>query len=221
MVVQPVGPLPASTYWRRRAVLLGVLLLLLVLLRAVTGGGSTPTAAPGAGPTPSGNASAQPGPSKAVPSGTPRKAAGSGRPTSSSTATSSPTAAGTCRDAALSVVAGADAPSYPVGSSPLLSVTVRNTGTVPCRRDLGSGAVELLVFSGPDRIWSSNDCSSSTASDPVLLVPGASRTVKLSWSGKRSMPGCAGDRAQALAGTYRVTGRAGSLRRAGGSFQLS
>ncbi len=219
MVVQPVGPLPASTYWRRRAVLLGAVLLLLVLLRACTGGGGAPMRTTGSSALPSRTPSAPPAPTRAAPSGTPTKAAGSATP--SATAATSPVAVGSCRDAALSLVASADASSYAVGSSPLLAVTIRNTGTVPCRRDLGSGAVELLVFSGADRIWSSDDCAPGTASDTVLLVPGASRTVKLSWSGKRSQPGCAGDRSQALAGTYRVTGRVGTLRGAAGSFQLA
>lgn len=213
MVVQPVGPLSASTYWRRRALLLGVIVVVLVLLRSCTGGGTTPTAGPVASPTPTRTASPRPAPV--------RTTAAPVAPviTPSATAPIQP-AEGPCPDSALSLVATADAPSYAVGSSPLLSLTARNTGAVPCRRDLGSGMVELRVFSGPDRIWSSDDCSAGTGTDSVLLAPGASRTVKLSWSGKRSAPGCAGTRTEAQPGTYQVTGRVGTLRRAGGTFVL-
>ena len=213
MVVQPVGPLSASTYWRRRAVLLGAVVVVVLLLRSCTGGGSTPTASPAASPTPTRTASPPPVPVRTTAAPVPPVVP------PSATATVQP-ADGRCPDSALSLVASADAPSYAAGSSPLLSLTARNTGSVPCRRDLGSGMVELLVFSGPDRIWSSDDCSAGTGTDTVLLAPGASRTVKLSWSGKRSAPGCAGTRTQAQPGTYQVTGRVGTLRRAGGTFVL-
>ena len=118
----------------------------------------------------------------------------------------------------LSLAAVADARSYKVGSRPRLSLVVRNTGAVACRRDVGSGALELLVISGSDRIWSSDDCSNGRAVNPVLLGPGASRAVRLSWSGRRSAPGCPGTRTQTTAGTYRVVARVGTLRREGATF---
>ena len=207
MVVQPVGPLPGSTYWRRRFVVLGLLLVLAVVVRLLLPGSS---GGPGKQPLTAGHRTT------ATPTGTRPPAATPPSPTSRPAVASSPV--GTCLDGALSLSATTDAPSYPAGSSPRLGLTLRNTGSVACRRDLGSDAVELLVLSGADRIWSSDDCSPGTARDVLLLAPGASRSVVLSWSGRRSRPGCTGAREQALPGTYRLVARVGMLRSSDAAF---
>lgn len=186
MAIHPVGPLPASTYWLRRgALLLGIVVLLLVA-RSCVSGGEEPKRT-GSTPTPSAT------PSRTV---APTQAAGT-QP---------------CPDAVLQVSPDTDAETYAVGGSPRLSVTVKNTGATPCTRDLGSGAVELLVFSGEDRVWSSDDCNPSTTKEVVTLAPGAQKSVgSITWAGKRSKPRCEGDRDQAKAGTYRLTARIGTL----------
>jgi hypothetical protein len=195
MALHPVGPLPASTYWRRRAVLLVGVLVLLWLLRSCAGGsGDTGDRASG---TPAPTATARP------------------------TATASPTASASappvaavsgCADAVLALTGSTDAETYAVGTSPRLTLVVKNTGPVPCNRDLGSGAVELLVYSGQDRIWSSDDCSPAKGVAPTRLAPGGTQAVALTWAGKRSRPGCTGTATQAQAGTYRLVARVGTLR---------
>ncbi|MGB8650950.1 MAG: DUF4232 domain-containing protein, partial [Mycobacteriales bacterium] len=125
-----------------------------------------------------------------------------------------------CTDTALALTVTTDADSYPLGASPRITLTARNASAAPCRRDLGSGAVELLVFSGADRVWSSDDCQQGRAADPVTLPPGGTRSVVLTWSGKRSAPGCSGTRTEAKAGTYRVAGRVGTLRQDGSVFRF-
>ncbi|MCW2601029.1 MAG: hypothetical protein JWM02_2858 [Frankiales bacterium] len=200
MALHPVGPLPVSTYWRRRAVLLvGVLVLLLVVRSCAAGG-------------------------------TPRRAA----VTSTARATASPTAsplptrttappaatAALCTDSALTLSSTTDAATYGLGATPRITLTIKNSSATACRRDLGSGAVELLVFSGADRIWSSADCSPSTASSRVTLPPGGTQAVIRIWPGTRSAPGCGGTKAAALAGTYKVVARVGTLRQDGVFFRL-
>lgn len=130
-------------------------------------------------------------------------------------------AGSSCPDRVLAVTATAGQASYPVGARPLLTLTVRNTGTVACRRNLGSGAVGLIVTSGADRVWSSDDCSPGGALGPVLLAPGERQTTRVTWAGRRSAPGCAGSRAAVTAGTYRVVGRVGDLVRPGSAFVLA
>jgi len=214
VAMHPVGRLPASTYWRRRGALaLGVVLVVL-LVRSCTGGASAPTrsalsATPRPGATPAAT-------SLARPTATPVRTA-SAAP--AAPPTQAPAMAG-CPDAALSLVSSTDQPSYAVGAAPALTLVVRNSGSVRCRRDLGSGIVELRVLSGSDRIWSSNDCSTGRGSDLRTLAPGESRSVQLTWSGLRSQPGCAGDRAQARAGTYTLVARVGSLTRPGATFTI-
>ena len=188
MAIHPVGPLPASTYWLRRAALLvGVVVLLLVARSCVggDGGGGTDTTS------------------------TPTPAPSSAKPTVSSSPRAAVTA---CTNADLSVTTDTKDEIYPVGGRPQLSVTIKNTSSTSCTRDLGSGAVELLVFSGNDRVWSSDDCTSNKAKDVVTLSPGGEKTIPVTWSGKRSKPECSGPRDQAKAGTYRLTARVGTLR---------
>ena len=201
MVVQPVGPLPASTYWRRRLVLLVVLLLVVFVAKScVGGGGSSPTGA-GSHPTPSATTH-------------PTRTA-SPRPT-----TTRATGPVTCADSALTLTPSTDAPQYTVGATVRVTVTVKNVSAVGCRRDLGGGALEVLVYSGPDRIWSSDDCSSDKGSSVQTLAPGGSLQTTVSWAGKRSARGCTGSKAEAKPGTYTVRARLGTLHSGATVFRL-
>ncbi|MCW2586747.1 MAG: putative secreted protein [Frankiales bacterium] len=189
MALHPVGPLPPTTYWRRRAALLLGVLVLLLLVRSCAGNDSPSSSAAGSTPTPTPTTSVRPSPARTV---APAVAA--------------------CSDAVLRLSATTDAPSYPVGTSPKLTLVVTNTSAQPCTRDLGTGAVEVLVFSGQDRIWSSDDCMPGKGKAPTRIEAGGTRAVPLTWAGKRSKPACAGTKAQAQAGTYRLVGRVGTLR---------
>jgi hypothetical protein len=205
MALQPVGPLPASTYWRRRVLLLvGVVVLLLLLARAC--GGDDPKETLSA---------ASPTPSPSTPASAAATAASS-RPTASPT----PAPLLTCRDSVLQITAESDADAYPAGGKPRFTLTVRNIGTVACKRALGPGAVELRVFSGEDRIWSSDDCNESKEQGVLTLPAGAARATTVQWGGKRTKPGCeTGETAQP--GTYRVSARVGSVIRQGSVFRIT
>ena len=179
--------------------LLGVIMLL-VLTKSCVGGGSSRKATL-VQPTPTVT------PTRAAPVHTTAPLAAAGTPT--------------CADTQLGVTTSTDAPTYAVGGTPKLTLLVKNSSAAACRRDLGSGAVELLVYSGSDRVWSSDDCSLGKAVALATLAPGGSQAVALTWSGKRSAPGCGGSREQAKAGTYRVVARVGTLRQEGAVFRFS
>jgi hypothetical protein len=199
---RPVGPEPASTYWQRRAVVAtGLVLLVALLTSLLTGGSDRPDTLAEA---PRSTASPPPPPASA-----------------SAGASPSPTAVPICPPEALRVEAVAGRESFPVGGSPRLSLRVTNTGSTPCTRDLGQSAVELLVFSGGDRIWSSDDCAPGGPKDVTTLQPGEPVTRASTWNGRRSLPGCAGSKAQARPGTYRVTARVGQLRQEGDVFRIT
>lgn len=201
---RPVGPLPAPVYWRRRAVVLVALLLALWLLwrllTGVLGGDDTlepqARATPSASPTASTAASATPTP---TPSATPEA----------------------CADDVLEVQATAETADVPPGARTPFTLSVRNTGTAPCVRALGQGAVELVVTSGDDRVWSSDDCAPGGTVEQVVLAPGEASTARATWSGTRSAPGCPRDQPVAPAGTYRVTARVGELRVPGMVFRVT
>ncbi len=223
---RPVGPESEQTYWQRRALVALAVLVPILLLASLLGGddddrlqqraGARASASPVPGlspvPTPSVDPSASPG---ADPSASP---GASVDPSASPDPSAS--AGPECADDALELAPAATEASYALGASPQLELTVTNTGSTPCRRDLGQAAVEIIVFSGEDRIWSSDDCAPGGGADVVTLQPGAVEVSRVTWSGTRSLPGCAGEQARALAGTYRVTGRVGELRAEGEPFQL-
>jgi hypothetical protein len=212
---RPVGTLPAQTYWRRRAaVLLVAVVALLVAVTPLLGGGDQtgddglssadrpgdaeqPASDPPAAGGPDASAGADPTPSPEPPAEQP------------------------CPDEALEVTASSDATDYAVGGTAALALTVRNTGTQACRRALGQGAVELIVTSGPDRVWSSDDCAPGGEAGDVVLEPGAQRDARASWSTVRSAPGCPPDQPPAQPGTYQVTARVGELEVPGAVFTVS
>jgi hypothetical protein len=208
MALNPVGPLPASTYWRRRAVLLLGVLAVLLLVRSCAGGGGT---------TRKDSLSSTPKPTATAKAVTPRPTA----VRSTTPPTTPPVAASPlCADAQLTLTATTDASTYGPGGTPRITLSVKNTSATACRRDLGEGAVEFLVFSGQDRIWSSDDCSPSTATGIATLPAGGSQAIVRTWPGRRSKPQCAGTKAPAAPGTYVATVRLGTLRNSSAGFTI-
>jgi hypothetical protein len=196
MALHPVGPLPASTYWRRRVVLLlGVVLVVLLVRALLPGGGGTDRVA---GPSPTKGPTHSPSP----------------RPTT-------PSAPGSCRDAALRLTVAAEAGQHAAGHPVRLVVTVKNVSKAACKRDLGGRVLEVLVRSGEDRIWSSDDCSTDHASSVQLLKAGASLETTVTWPGRRSARGCPTPSAESRPGTYTVRARLATLRSPAAVLRLS
>jgi hypothetical protein len=207
MALQPVGPLPASTYWRRRVLILVVLVVVVLVLAKACGSGDKKDTLSGAAASPSPSAAASEAPS-AAPSPSP------------SPQSPSPAPLQACRDTVLQISTESDAEAYPSGGSPKFTLTVRNIGSVACTRALGPDAVELRVFSGEDRIWSSDDCNTAKGEGVMTLKPGEAQALTVRWPGKRTKPDCVvGDVAQP--GTYRVSARVGTLIRQGSVFRIT
>jgi hypothetical protein len=204
---QPLGPESVATYWRRRVV---VAVLAAVLLAALVAGAvaaasalsgdaddtlsvGDATASPGAPEDRSGDATESPAQAPPVP---------------------------VCADDDLEVQTTAPVADVGVGSSLSLTIAVRNTGDVACRRGLGQGAVEIVITSGEDRIWSSDDCAPGGDEGEVVLEPGASQSARATWPGTRSAPDCPPDQPAAQPGTYRLNGRVGELVAPGMVFRV-
>jgi hypothetical protein len=206
MALQPVGPLPASTYWRRRVLLLVLLVVVVLVLAKACGSDDKKESLSGPAASPSPSARAVTSPSAA--------------PSPSPSPSPTPAPLLTCRDTVLQVTTESDAESYPSGGAPKFTLTVRNIGSVACRRALGPDAVELRVFSGEDRIWSSDDCNTAKGQGVMTLKPGEAQALTVRWPGKRTKPGCdVGDVAQP--GTYRVSARVGDIVRQGSVFRIT
>lgn len=215
-MLEPTGPLPASVYWRRRAVAAGVCVLAVMLLAWLLGGlvgGADDRPVHGTADRHDLTAA----PSSPPPSSPPASSTTSPVPTTSPAGPTSPAPvpAGPpprCADAVLEVVARPDASSYPVGSHPLLSLTVVNTGKVPCTRDVSRALRELVITTmGGQRLWSSNDCYRPAGHDNRVLAPAEPLGFTLNWAGRTSAPGCPEERETVEAGEYRLVGKLGNL----------
>lgn len=185
--MQPIGPEASSVYWVRRAAFLVIVLIVLFgligIIRAVAGGGSE------------GPAVVEPTVSQAP----------SVDPTTVLTPVSTEPIA--CVDSAIFVEATTDSSTYKVGKEPVLSLSIENTGSVACLRDVGPKANELEVKSGGYHVWSSDDCSSNKKTKIVTLEPGDRVASTISWSGQLSEPGCPDVNKAAKVGRYEVIGR--------------
>ncbi|MBI1759270.1 MAG: hypothetical protein HYR62_08610 [Actinobacteria bacterium] len=229
-MLQPVGPLPPAVYWRRRLVLIGGVLtvVLLLTLTMCTGGGSRTTGAGSATGTPTATATSLPSGPLTVPSsevggpapgtrvtaeGSPGAVTGVGSPPPGSAAGPGTTAGpGLCPDSAIAVSVSTAKESYQIGDTPELILTVRNTSSVPCRRDVGAQQEQIQIYSGEVRVWSSDDCYADDTRDVQLLAPGQAVLSTVTWSGWNSQPGCVGTRTRVSAGTYRLIGLLGALK---------
>ena len=224
-VLHPVGPLPASVYWRRRALAFAAVVAVLLVLWAVLPGGGDDrprdSAAAAGSPSPTEPAAA---PTSVDPSGLTASAAsgdpgraGDGPATTAAPApttpspTPGPVPPKACTDSALRLTVAPARPAYVVGQAPVLRLQVRNVGTLSCIRDLGAALQEVLLYRGSQRLWSSNDCYPEGERDVEVLRPGVVYTFSVTWSGLSSQPRCAGTRTRVGAGSYTLIGRLGTL----------
>jgi len=117
-----------------------------------------------------------------------------------------------CADADMSVAAAPAAPVFQVGDKPRLLLTITNTGSRTCRRDV-SGVLQIFTVFGSDgtRVWSTTDCFPGAGAEVRELTPGQQVQFTIKWSGTTSSPGCASPRALAPAGNYTLVGQLGKL----------
>lgn len=199
----PVGPQPPSVYWRRRLlVLLGMVAVIVVIVLIIVRPGS---GSPAADKTP-------------TPSDTPTPFS---TPTFSSAAGGEP-----CNADQVAIEAITDAVSYAAGEQPKLSMSITNVGAAPCTFDVGTAEQEYIVTSGTDRIWSSKDCQTGEAANPVVLVPDvAQTTTPFAWDRTRSSTTtCDTSGAAAVAGpdgpTYKLQVKLGEIESTETRFRL-
>ena len=225
-MLHPVGPLPATVYWRRRLLVLGCALGVLggggwLGASVVTGSpdGVAPMAAPADDAPRATPGLEQVVPSLAavqVPAAAPSPAPSTTPPATSPPATTppapgapaGPTAGGPCSDDMIAVEVRPDPASAPVGSKPTFELVVTNVSPVACVRTVDAALQEvILVDAAGDRVWGSNDCFPETTTGQRTLQAGETVGFPVLWSGLTSAPGCAAGRTNPPAGTYVLRGR--------------
>lgn len=213
-VVHPVGPEEPIVYWRRRALIgLAALVTLFVLINLFSGGEDPATTAATSSQIPQEVVTSPE--STLVPSVSASPTQAVLQPTAQPTVPA--VADGECSDADTSIRVTVDRETTPVGEGVHIKMFVKNISAKTCKRDVGSGANEVTVISGPALIWSTDHCNPSTDKDLVELAPGQEWSVQVVWIGKQTAKGCK-VRNMAEPGAYWAHGRNASLNSDGVRF---
>jgi hypothetical protein len=100
---------------------------------------------------------------------------------------------------------------YQQGSTPRFTVRAVSSQPRPCRFNMGTASVAVVVAYGSQRIWSSADCATGARSRETVLTSGTPAVLRLSWDRRTSSPGCAGTGQPVRSGEYSATAVAGRL----------
>lgn len=221
----PTGPLPPSTYWRRRLLIIGVLLVVVALVvwacTRSSGAEQKPTGAAAsqssklptvpeetASPTPSATPSASGSDATGSPTPSTSKSESKGS-TKSSPKPSKRDGKTLCPADDLRVSVRTDQKFYSPKESPKITVIVVNLRKSTCYVDLGKEAASLTIISGKDRIWSNADCTDRPDEKLKKFASGDVYTSSVTWKRDRSAKGCPGTDATAEPGYYVIDAKVG------------
>jgi hypothetical protein len=228
-VLHPVGPEPASTYWLRRALVLGALAVVMALVFSLVSNGNGGQRAVSAVPVPV----PTPSPSELLtsePTGSPAPTSESSEPATSSepTASTSPQAKKSSSAAKRAKATKAAKPSKKAAAAPLcdpatlrptltgkkslkpkennaFSLSVINGSATTCVVSVTAESFELKIYSGKDRIWTTGHCPTAVRSVVATLASQKAVEWKMAWNGMRSAPGCKSRSEVPQPGTYFAT----------------
>ena len=145
---------------------------------------------------------------------------GSGTPAAttkspSPTATSVAEGAKACDPADIQLTAITDKNGYSIGETPLISMSITNTGSTACTINAGTDAQEYLILSGTEQYWSSRDCQADEAPTETTLQPAVPQSTNpFPWDRTRSTTTtCDAARPAVAAGgaSYHLTVKLGDL----------
>lgn len=167
--------------------LLGILAVIAVVALLIIQPGSSSGRAEDPSPTPSASGEAAEDESAVTPS--PTASASEGDPV--------------CTADTVTVEATTDKSTYQAGELPQLSLSLTNTGSVPCTIDAGTSQQVFTITSGNDTYWTSTDCQTEPTNAVTLLEPETTITSNpaIAWDRTRSATDtCEGERPAVPAG---------------------
>jgi hypothetical protein len=213
---RPAGISP-TTYWRRRVFVFAVGIGLLTALSwtvngMLTGRSSADRAASAGRAGAAGSAAARAGSGPALPASS-ASARPASVPSQHPSAISSPAsgAALACAPGAVTLRLSSPQYWYQAGKMPSFTVHAISHGEQPCRFNMGTKFVSVVIASAR-RVWSSADCVSGSGSNMIVLARGRPAVLRVSWDRRTSSPGCGGASHAAVPGEYTVIAVAGRLR---------
>ena len=100
--------------------------------------------------------------------------------------------------------AEADRELYGGGANPGFGISVVNVGEQTCTVDVGPDAIELVIHSGDDRVYSTADCVEGEGREERQLEQGRPHTYTITWERERSFSDCRSSSSQAQPGWYKA-----------------
>jgi hypothetical protein len=227
-LMRPQSP---EVYRRRRIVALVLLVLVVAILVGLAWGivslfrpgGDEPAGGTGGSQTPSVTAPASPTATDGTASdaaSSPASGAPTQGPSASPSSTEGSLSAAVCQPGDLVISAATDRQSYPEGEDPVLELRVDNTGDEPCEANLGTSQQVFTVYSGSDRIFSTQDCQVDGEDAMIEISPDGQERSRFTWPRVRSAPDCAEVGQEPRSGTYRLEVSLGELSAQPVSFTL-
>ena len=201
------GRLPARVYWVRRLMVLGTATLLVVGIARLLGGSSDGSSGPDRATQVADTSSSSTTPSTTTTStGPTTPAQASGKPGKKQHPTADPTPvvlpSGPC--AADDIAITPSVPHPIAGRDITLDLDLSTLTTPACTWTMSSRNLALKITSGPDLIWTSVQCGGAIPKQSLVLREGAPTKVPVTWSARRSEPGCPRLTEWALPGTYHL-----------------
>lgn len=196
-LLRPVGHLPASVYWFRRALVLVVLVALVFVLIRVLGGGSDPKNSAASAPeqNPSSGPTSTPTPGD--------KTSEPGKKTSESPKTTEPPKDVKCTGDDVTIDVLPASRTLAAGNSMNLVIQLSATRD-ECKAAVDPTELSLTITSGKDQIWTTEHCEKVIPRSTLVLAKGKQSPAIILWDGRRSRPGCLPGQLQAKPGTYVV-----------------
>jgi len=222
-----VGSLPASVYWRRRAVVLGVLLLAVIILWTSCSGPAKSDTSKNVGVNTTTSPDSQPSTGSSILTPTiGGSVTGSPAPTSLVPPVGSANPAGTtaplteCADTDLLLTATPETALAPNGAYIKFYLKIKNAAARPCIRNLGADHQELYLQAGTNKAWSSDVCQPVHGSELVTMQPNIEHSYSITWNGLASDAGCANRKPPGI-GKYELFARLDTKISAPAAVQLT
>ena len=214
------GRLPARVYWFRRLLVLGLAMVLVVGIARLLGGSSNGSSGPDRATQVADTGSPTRTPTATSPT-TPGTTTSTGaQPTSGKTThpggadtTASALPSGPCAPDDIAITPSVP---HPIAGGDITLVLDVSTVTSPaCTWTLSGRSLALKITarcrphspcadSGTDLIWTTVQCARTIPTEDLVLRNTAPTRVKLTWSARRSEPGCPRLTQWALPGTYHL-----------------
>ena len=207
------GPLPASVYWRRRALLVGLGLVLLLIVTNLLGGGDDKTKGDAVATTVSGD------PTGETDDG--QKTDKKPKKPKKTTEPQEPVLAqpdGPCEDSDILITPSVE--QAVAGKPVTVTLQLRTAEAEACTWRVSANHVTMKITSGADEIWTSRQCPNAVPTQDVVVRSAVTTFVDVAWKARRSDVGCPIPTPWSLPGTYHVHAAALGGEPAEATFQL-